>query len=220
MMDHPVLLLASNSPRRRQLLAMAGWDFSPFPVDIDESPLPGEDPRQYVLRLAESKAREAEERQAGAQVILAADTTVADEHGLLGKPSSPDQAVEMLHGLRGRPHLVHTGVAIYHPGSTLLVDACTTTVFMREYSEEEIITYIASGDPMDKAGAYAIQHAGFHPVERIDGCYSNVMGLPLCLMQAMLVRSGYPPRADLPSCPINYHHCAFCTTLAGDNYAE
>lgn len=200
---------------------MAGWDFSPYPVDIDESPLPGEDPRAYVLRLAEEKARAAGQRAPGAGVILAADTTVADERGLMAKPETPGEAVEMLTRLRGRPHLVHTGVAVLRPDDGLFKDACTTTVYMREYSEEEMAAYVAEGDPMDKAGAYAIQHPGFHPAERIAGCYSNVMGLPLCLTQALLVRAGFPPRANLPECPPrDYQNCLICATLARENHAD
>jgi MAF protein len=196
------LILASNSPRRRQLLAIGGWEFSISPAQVDETPLDGEPPVAYVRRLAENKVRAA----AGPteSLYLAADTTVVDEQALLGtkilgKPSDEVDARRMLLSLRGRTHQVYTALALYHPGDDrLLVDTCCTDVPMRSYTQAEVDTYIASGDPLDKAGAYAIQHAGFHPVDELRGCYANVMGLPLCHLSRLLGRLGIPSPADLP----------------------
>ena len=189
---------SSNSPRRRQLLALGGWPFQIKPADVDETPLPGEPAAAYVLRLAESKARVAAGAGVG-RVVLAADTTVVDAGSILGKPRHAGEAREMLLCLRGRTHQVLTALAILHPASgRLLTDVCETEVPMRLYSESEIDMYVASGDPLDKAGAYAIQHAGFHPVEKLAGCYANVVGLPLCHLERMLRRLGLPAQGALP----------------------
>jgi len=194
----PRLLLASNSPRRRQLLGLTGWNFDVRPAEIDERPLVGEAPRDYVLRLAQEKARAAAHLAQGEQLILAADTTVADGMTILGKPDGPAEAFEMLASLRGREHLVYTAIAVYDPfQDRLIADLCTTRVWMRTYSDEEINVYIASGDPFDKAGAYAIQNAVFHPVERMEGCYGCVMGLALCQAVRALRAFGLDPLTDV-----------------------
>lgn len=199
-----MLILASNSPRRRQLLALGGWTFQVRPVEVDETPTPAEDPRLYVLRLAECKARAAAARaEADAiyqdaifqdAIFVAADTTVADGNRILGKPRDAVEAGRMLRSLRGRTHQVYTALAVFRPPTgTLLTDWCLTEVPMRAYSDEEMQAYIASGDPLDKAGAYAIQHAGFRPVEKLTGCYANVMGLPLCHLTRTLAKLGLEP---------------------------
>jgi septum formation protein len=158
------LILASNSPRRRQLLALAGWDFIVSVADVDESPLPNESPADYVIRLAETKARAI--TADADQIILAADTTVVDGSDILGKPRDDAEAIAMLTRLRGRTHQVYTGIALLRVSDGLLLkDLCVTDVPMREYSDEEMRVYVATGDPLDKAGAYAIQHPGFSPVE-------------------------------------------------------
>lgn len=219
-MDDPILTLASNSLRRRQLLALAGWPYRPHPVDIDETPFPGEAADVYVLRLAEGKARAAGAEAPSARVILAADTTVADESGVMGKPVDAADAFAMLRRLRGRTHSVFTAVAVFCPADGAFFSGlCATRVWMRAYSEAQLAEYVASGDPLDKAGAYAVQHAGFHPVEKLEGCYANVIGLPLCLMQPLLERAGLPPRQRLPACPENYETCPICAGLARGNYA-
>ena len=193
-----MILLASNSPRRKQLLALAGWPYCIQPAEIDETPLPGEPAEAYVLRLAESKARAAA-GSAEDGLVLAADTTVVDAGVILGKPNDADQARAMLWQLRGRSHQVLTALAVLQSRSgRLLTDVCVTDVPMRAYTEAEIEAYVASGDPLDKAGAYAIQHAGFHPVASLAGCYANVVGLPLCHLARMLRTLGLPPQADLP----------------------
>jgi len=198
------LWLASNSPRRRQLLALTGWSFSLRPVDIDERPLAGEDPAGYVLRLAETKARAASAGIQTADIVLASDTTVADGPQILGKPADANEARQMLRDLRGREHSVYTAIAAASlQNESILTDLCWTRVWMRRYSDTEIEEYIAGGDPFDKAGGYAIQHIGFRPVERIEGCYACVMGLPVCHVVRLLVSIGVPaPKNDITAaCP-------------------
>ncbi|HVN55837.1 MAG TPA: nucleoside triphosphate pyrophosphatase [Anaerolineaceae bacterium] len=200
-----ILYLASNSPRRKQLLGLTGWEFQVAPADLDETPLDGEAPREYVLRLAEEKARAAAQRlvEAGQApgLVLAADTTVVEDGWrILGKPSSPAEAVEVLRRLRGRVHEVDTALVLLRQSDgALFKDLCSTLVPMREYREDEIQAYVDSGDPLDKAGSYAIQHAGFHPVEKLQGCYANVMGLPLCLLSHLLSRAGVEPGSHIPA---------------------
>jgi septum formation protein len=191
------LILASNSPRRRQLLALAGWEFIVSVSDVDESQYENESPADYVLRLAETKARAV--KADADRLILAADTTVVDGSDILGKPRDGAEATAMLTRLRGRTHQVYTGVALLRTSdSLLLTDLCVTDVPMRDYSDEEIRAYVATGDPLDKAGAYAIQHSGFRPVASMDGCYASVMGLPLCHVTRLMRRTGVQPNADVP----------------------
>jgi len=192
------VILASNSPRRRQLVGLTGLDFQVFPADVDETPLDGEPAHKYVQRLAASKAR-----NVGAQVdpqvlVIAADTTVVDGNQILGKPVDDEDAERMLQHLRGRSHQVYTAIALLW-NEQLLVECCGTEVPMREYSEAEIQTYVESGDPLDKAGAYAIQHPGFHPVENLQGCYANVVGLPLCHLLRSLRKMAIRLDSDVPA---------------------
>ena len=194
-----MLVLASNSPRRKQLLDLGGWPFRVQPAEIDERPRPGEAPDNYVLRLAESKARAIAPHVEPGAVVIAADTTVADGMLILGKPLDAHQAEEMLTQLRGRTHRVYTAIAVLRaPAGSPLTDLGVTDVPMREYTDEEIFAYVASGDPLDKAGAYAIQHAGFHPVENLTGCFANVMGLPLCHLVRTLRKLGVSPQTSVP----------------------
>lgn len=187
-----MLVLASNSPRRRQLLELAGWSFQVSPAQIDETPQPGEHPAGYVSRLARQKALAAASQAAYGSVILAADTAVVDGDEILGKPASSAEAVEILERLRGRPHQVLTAIVWMRSGDKAGPSSrvCNTNVYMRNYSQEEVLDYVASGDPMDKAGAYAIQHRGFDPVERLEGCFTNVMGLPLCYLYRAMGQLG------------------------------
>jgi len=197
---NPDLILASNSPRRRELLALSGWTFSILPADVDEAQYAGEEAGAYVLRLAEAKARACAARSPAGQIVLAADTTVALDGRLLGKPRDAAEAAGMLRQLRGRCHRVYTGLAaMLAPDGNLATDLCVTEVPMRNYTAAEMNAYIASGDPLDKAGAYAIQHPGFHPVEALAGCYASVMGLPLCHLVRTLARLGKRPPADVPA---------------------
>jgi septum formation protein len=213
-----MLVLASNSPRRKQLLALGGWDFTVFAPQVDESLLAGELPQDYVRRLAENKAEAARRVLAGDPipvagfsrnrleqiVILAADTTVvfqaAPDEGyeILGKPADAVEAEAMLRRLRGRVHQVYTGLAVLRAASEeLQSEVVATQVQMREYSDEETLAYIVTGDPLDKAGAYAIQHPEFKPVQNLQGCYANVMGLPVCHAARLLTQLGYPPASDI-----------------------
>jgi len=200
LIDQLMIILASNSPRRKELLTLLGLPFRACPAEIDESALPGETPRAYVLRLAEGKARAVTAQIPADSLVIAADTTVADGLDILGKPEDERQAVEILTRLRGHLHQVYTAVAVLRAtDGKLLLDACATDVPMRDYSQAEIAAYVATGDPLDKAGAYAIQHDGFHPVEHLEGCYANVVGLPLCHLTRLLRKLNVEPQADLPA---------------------
>jgi len=192
------IVLASNSPRRRELLALASLDFIVSVADVDETPRENEPPAEYVLRLAETKARAV--RANADQLVLAADTTVVDGREILGKPVDEADAFAMLRRLRGRTHQVYTGLALLRQSDGLLLtDLSVTDVPMRRYTDEEIHAYIATRDPFDKAGAYAIQHAVFHPVESLGGCHASVMGLALCHVTRMLRKMDVSPNADVPS---------------------
>jgi len=194
-------VLASGSPRRRELLAALGIEFVVIKSDIDETQRAGEDPYDYVRRLSIEKAHAVAARldqpslvlAADTVVILAADTIGVTENGeILGKPEDAADARTMLCRLRGQDHVVCTALTLYDVSSaTLRTELTRTIVTMRPYSDAEIDTYIATGDPFDKAGGYAIQHEGFHPVERIEGSYSNVVGLPLETLRRMLGEIGY-----------------------------
>ncbi|HZW03829.1 MAG TPA: Maf family protein [Anaerolineaceae bacterium] len=197
-MTSPTLLLASQSPRRKELLARTGWDFTVYAADVDEDLRAGEPPSDYVLRLAETKARALAAQAGSGQVIVAADTTVVAGGDVLGKPADAAEAHRMLERLRGRVHQVYTAVAAFDPASGRLeTDLCVTDVLMRPYGDAEIAAYVASGDPLDKAGAYAIQNPAFHPVEAIRGCYDCVVGLPLDHLARLLRAFGLQPPQDL-----------------------
>jgi septum formation protein len=198
------LVLASASPRRRELLTQAGYTFTIHPAHIPEDPLPNEDPIAYVVRLARQKAEavfaeltgaDASEERAPAapQVplpqVLGADTTVTLDNQIFGKPADPEDAARMLRLLSGRTHRVVTGVAVVTAQRTE-VAAEVTGVHFLTLSEQEIAAYIATGEPMDKAGAYAIQGRAARWIPRITGDYSNVVGLPLALVSTMLEASG------------------------------
>jgi len=188
------LILASNSPRRKQLLSLGGWPFKVAVADVDESQFNNEVPGDYVLRLAEAKARKSAENATSDSVVVAADTTVVDADEILGKPVDADDAIRMLKRLRGHTHQVYTGLALLRmeDGRTV-TDLSVTDVPMREYSDEEIMAYVQTGDPLDKAGAYAIQHPDFHPVENLTGCFASVMGLPLCRLTFLLQQFDISP---------------------------
>ena len=188
------LVLASTSPRRRELVAGLGVPFEVVPPEVEESP-DGEPPEELVRRLALAKAQAAALRHSG-RVVVGADTTVVLEGRILGKPRDDAEAVDMLRSLRGREHRVITGVALVYgePGISL-VEYCESTVAMRDYSDQEIEDYVAAGEAQDKAGGYGVQDEGFHPAARVDGCYTNVVGLPLCTVASLLERAGYDTRA-------------------------
>jgi septum formation protein len=182
-----MLVLASQSPRRSEILRQAGIPFTVRPVEVDETPLAGESPRVYVERLALAKALAAPATPQ--ETVLAADTTVTIEGALLAKPADAADARRMLKLLSGRRHDVLTGICL-RKGESLIRDCASTAVWFQPLSAKEIDEYVASGEPADKAGAYAIQGLASKFVERIEGCYLNVMGLPVSLVYRCLARLG------------------------------
>ncbi|MBC7871389.1 MAG: Maf family protein [Chitinophagaceae bacterium] len=217
-------VLASGSPRRRELIGSLGISFEVIKPDIDETQQPDEGNLAYVTRLCQEKAAAVMSQLHPPATVLAADTIVvlaADTIGvisaendlngvysleaasafrlngeLLGKPRDAEEARRMLQRLRNRPHTVCTAFTLLQAETALtpakkITSFVCTTVHMRDYSADEIEAYIATGDPFDKAGSYAIQHEGFHPVAQIDGCYNNVVGLPLCVVKRGLVYFGW-----------------------------
>jgi septum formation protein len=177
-MESMNLVLASQSPRRRELLATAGFQFTVRARPVEERRGLNESPRDYVSRLAREKAEAAWEGQQ--EVVLGADTTVVLGDRVLEKPQDADEAREMLRALSGARHTVMTGICLRGEGGTI-VDCESTDVFFARLSESEIDEYALSGEPMDKAGAYAIQGLASKFVKRVEGCYFNVMGLPLAM---------------------------------------
>lgn len=204
-------ILASQSPRRRELLGLLGYPYECVVSGADEEAHIEAGPATYVLRTARHKAElvaaaetaviQAAESGAspagGRRLVIAADTTVALAGEILGKPRDAAEARQMLRALGGRTHEVHTGLCVVEPATGREVSAVhTAAVTMRAYGPDEIDAYVATGDPLDKAGAYAIQHPAFSPVARLDGCYLGVMGLSLCELIALLRRLDVPTRAD------------------------
>jgi MAF protein len=205
-------VLASKSPRRKLLLRNLIDTFLVIDPAYDEYHGQEESPRDYVERIARAKALSAGERLDREPdrewVILAADTIVVDGDKILGKPAAAGDAVAMLASLRGRSHQVLSGIAVYQfPAGELASDVVCSEVAMREYTEKEINDYVASGDPLDKAGAYAIQNSGFNPAPEFQGCFANVMGLPLCSLSLLLDdvgEGGYKDVADRCQNSIRY----------------
>ncbi len=213
--SQPLIILASTSPRRQELLRAIGLSFRVAPPNgVDETPLPGEAPATLVQRLSQLKAQAVAARlpllvppiknstpvEPHPIIIIAADTEVAFEGQILGKPGNPAAATAMLQTLRGHCHQVYSGLTVAGLSSASLnplQDGIFITrlhqsqVWMRAYSDAEIAAYVASGDPLDKAGAYAIQHEGFTPVERLEGCFASVMGLPLGELAAACREIGF-----------------------------
>ncbi len=179
------ILLASASPRRRELFTHLDLPFTCTSVDIDETPHPGELPETMVKRLALAKA-EAAAPHAPESWVVGSDTVVALGDEILGKPTDTNHAAQMLGRLQGRSHRVWTGVAVLRPGQSSEVFAESTAVWFRAMSGREIADYVATGEPMDKAGAYGIQERGAVFVERIEGDYFTVVGLPLCRLSQVL----------------------------------
>ncbi len=213
------LILASRSPRRRQLLALLGLDFSVQTAEVDERPRVGESPVEYVRRLARAKAMACPD---GHGLVLAADTVVAVGADLLGKPRNMAEAGQMLRRLRGGLHQVYTALALRHDPQ-LWIEVCVTQVLMRDYDEAEIAAHVASGDPLDKAGAYAIQHPTFRPVAAVEGCYTCVVGLPLCHLVLLLRRAGQSWPEDVPArCQEAFGHSCevFSSILAPESKAD
>jgi MAF protein len=200
MREAPILYLASASPRRRRLLEMTGWPAIVRPVQMDETPLDGESASSLAKRLATEKARLASAEATEDAWVFAADTVVFDGDNILGKPEDREQAKRMLQSLRGREHQVVTALAIRFPEKgRIQVEVCETMVPMRDMTDAEIEAYIEQGSPMDKAGGYGIQDDEFQFVEvdRLRGCFTNVMGLPLCLVIDALASTGLRPPQDV-----------------------
>ena len=190
----PKLILASRSPRRIELLTMVGARFTTLPVDVDESALPGERPDAHVQRLAEAKARAAAEAARVAAgvatedlVVVGADTIVSLDRAILGKPSGPEEAARMLERLSGRIHEVWTGLFLLdEDGARAIGGALRSIVKFATLGPDDVARYVATGEPLDKAGAYAVQGKGAVFVEAIEGSYSNVVGLPLSYLKHLL----------------------------------
>jgi septum formation protein len=186
------LILASASPRRAEILRGAGLQFSVLSSAVDETPIPGEAPQDMVRRLALAKAELVAARALGPATVIAADTIVVLEGSILGKPRTSEDARQMLEKLSGRTHSVMTGVALIRlPDVERREFVETTQVHFASVSNEEILKYLASGEAFDKAGAYAIQGLGGRYVPRIDGCYFNVVGLPLSRLCKELAELGW-----------------------------
>ena len=201
-----MLVLASASPRRRELLAQAGFSFEVHPAHIPEEPLEGEDPFAYVTRLAREKAQvvfleltdangtagETRLDTESSMTVLGADTTVTLDNAILGKPEDAADAARMLRLLSGRTHRVITGVAVVTAYGVEVAAEATAVSFLA-LSDEDIAAYVATGEPMDKAGAYAIQGRAARWIPRIEGCYFNVVGLPLALVTTLLESRNQKP---------------------------
>lgn len=184
-----MLILASSSPRRRELLDLLGVDYRPVPVELDETILLDEEPDQAVLRLAIAKAESATRHHPGSWVI-GADTVVAIDGRILGKPADEADARRMLGDLSGKTHAVYTGIALRRSDHRGYSVGTTAEVRFRELSAAEIEAYVATGEPMDKAGAYAVQGIGGTLVDRIEGELSTIVGLPLSATARLLTRAG------------------------------
>lgn len=186
----PKFILASASPRRIEILQTLGLDFETAPAEIDESSSDGETPSDYVVRLARAKVDEVAPRYAQG-LVIGADTAVVIDGRILGKPASPEEARSMLAFLAGRWHAVMTGLAVRNTESREeAADYDKTLVRFKELTQEEIEAYVSTGEPMDKAGGYAIQGRGMLFVEEIAGNYQNVVGLPATLLQRLVRRLG------------------------------
>lgn len=186
------LILASTSPRRAEILHDAGFSFVVVASAVDETPLPGESPTALVQRLADAKAELAAARAVGPAIILAADTVVTLEGHIFGKPRSSDDARHMLEALSGRTHAVVTGVTLIRlPDAERRSFVESTLVHFAQLSSEEVTRYLATGEPHDKAGAYAIQGRAGRYIPRIEGDYFNVVGLPLARVTQALAELGW-----------------------------
>ena len=199
----PLLVLASTSPRRQAFLRELGLSFTVAAAEVDETPLAGELPVDLAVRLAGQKAQAVADRLSGQErvLVIAADTVVALGERILGKPEDAAEARRMLALLRDGPHQVHSAVSLLDTGRNVQeTRLCSTTVVMRAYSDAEIDAYVATGDPLDKAGAYAIQHPVFAPARALVGCLSGVVGLPLGVLRDLLLEAGVPVGPVAPVC--------------------
>ena len=190
MSNHGTIILASASPRRTELMALAGIEFNVVPADIDEKVLPGEKPSEHVMRLSREKA-DAVAGSTNGRFFIGADTVVVLDDQIMGKPADDSEAFRMLSALSGRKHEVITGFSVFDKISGIHLSRCVRTeVTFKELSEREIRAYIATGCPMDKAGAYAIQGGAVHFIRSICGSYTNVIGLPMTELYETLDQLG------------------------------
>jgi len=197
-MNRCVFWLASNSPRRREMLGWVDWALRFSAANVDESQFENELPENHVRRLAFEKCKSLTEIPEN-DFVIAADTIVVLDHMILGKPANAEHAYQTLINLRGRSHWVMTAVAVRQGNKeTPRLETCKTEVKMRNYSDAEINQYIESGDPMDKAGAYAIQNKSFHPVIDFGGCMASVIGMPLCHLERTLRMYDSYQKTDWP----------------------
>jgi septum formation protein len=186
------LILASASPRRAEILRAAGLPFTVLSSAVDETPYPNESPQEHVQRLAEAKAELVAARAVGPAIVIAADTVVTLEGKILGKPRSSEDARKMLEQLSGRTHSVLTGVMLIRlPDAERRSFVESTLVHFAQLTEEDILHYLATDEPYDKAGAYAIQGRAGRHIPRIEGCYYNVVGLPLAHVSRALAELGW-----------------------------
>ena len=212
-------ILASQSPRRRELIQLLGYPFQIMAADVDETSVTDPIPTVNVIQTAQLKAAKisaqlTHSHSPSSSIILAADTTVAFAGDMLNKPTDAAEARLMLQRLRNRQHEVHTGMVLLQPSSERMWQGVSTAVVtMRNYSDEEIEAYVATGNPLDKAGAYAIQHPQFRPVAQLDGCYCCVMGLPVCDLIVALEQFNVPLPADFTAVSQAHHHYP-CPTLS------
>jgi septum formation protein len=195
----PTLVLASASPRRQALINHFGLRVAFAPSDESEKIEPGATPLEMVSALALRKARRIAERYPES-VVLGADTTVEIDGQTLNKPDDSADAEWMLRLLRGREHHVHTGLAVIGPGGGVHASVTTSAVRMRAFSDHELASYLATGESLDKAGGYGIQGAAGDIVDSVVGCYTNVVGLPLCTVARLLISAGVQLTALAPTC--------------------
>ena len=192
--SHPPLVLASISPRRRELLGSLGIPFEIIPSGVDESRLQAPTPREFAILAAKEKCLDVARRQSSGTIVVAADTIVCVPNDsqpgetILGKPSGPEEARAMLGRLSGRTHRVITGVAVQTSRGEILTDTEETLVRFRPLSAEEIADYVATGEPLDKAGAYGAQGLGVRLIESVEGDFTNVIGLPMDLLRRLLAQ--------------------------------
>jgi MAF protein len=221
-------ILASQSPRRKELFRNLIESFLIISPDIDESRENGENPEQHVERISARKAqagRKLVNNSPGKDyVIVAADTIVVDGDTILGKPVDEEDATQMLLELRGRTHFVFSGFSVYDTSrDEVQTGTVSSKVLMREYTEDEVKVYVASGDPLDKAGAYAIQNQDFDPAPVFNDCFANVMGLPLCHLALLLKEMecpGHEDVADRCQSSIEYECPIFSSILSGTHGKE
>lgn len=213
------IVLVSQSPRRRALIQLLGYPVAVMAADVDEDSITLPDPAANVVQTAQLKAEKVldilrAQLELQSSLVVAADTTVTLNGRFLNKPADADDARQMLRALRNRTHEVHTGLVLYHlPSGQSCHGVQTAVVTMRNYTDTEIDAYIATGDPMDKAGAYAIQHPQFQPVSYLEGCYMGVMGLSLCHLMQLMARLSLPVSANLASIAAAHAPYPVCGTF-------